>query len=219
MGSFLPNIIREKIRHTNLYISLSRRPFKEKSINIIHNKGIIFIHNPKTGGTSIKSMLKIPIDKADHKTPTYLVHRKTWEKYFSIVVVRNPFSRLVSSFSYHTNQKYQGYFYEKYPSLHSLDFDEYFDLMKHEPFVIAPQILYIKHKQSNKKADFICKFDRLNTDIPRLFNEVFNYEYNIETPHLNRSNHKDYRTYFTPSMRKRVEDFYSECLTYFGYQF
>ena len=124
------------------------RPFKENSINVDHKNKIIFVHNPKTAGTSIKRALQFSIDTADHKIPTYLVHPKTWEEYFSFTVVRHPIERLISSFRFHSNTEYKGAYYRKYPHIHQLTFEQYFNLMMKEPYAIRPQIDYIQHSFS-----------------------------------------------------------------------
>ena len=115
----------------------------------------LFIHNPKVAGNTIKNILHLNIDISVHIIPVYLIHPDVWEKYFTIVAVRHPVDRLISSYCYHTNKTYKGFYYKKYPFIHKLSLQEYFELFKKEPFAIRPQIDYLKHHQSNIPVDFI----------------------------------------------------------------
>lgn len=171
----------KKIYH--LYI---RKPFYENNININHAEEYIFIHNPKTAGTSIKSKLGLDISAASHLTPTELVHKKTWEKYFSFMVVRHPIDRFISSFFYHTNPDYKGNYLKKYPQLHNFSIEQYFYNMKTEPHAIIPQINYIIHNYSNRFPDQICRFERLAKDINIVFNKLNLKDKSL--PYKNKSN-------------------------------
>lgn len=199
-----------------LYYKKKKSRF-ETSINIDHDRKFIFIHNPKAAGTSIKRALGLTESGADHRTPTYLVHPKTWESYLSFVVIRNPFDRLVSSYKYHTSPEYTGIYYTKYPYLHDLSFQQYFDLMISEPWVIRPQVDYVEHKLSKKKADFVCHFENIAQEIKPVFN---NLGIKTQLEHVKRSQHDNYRTYYNDKIfRVKVQDFYQVDLDRFCYLF
>ena len=80
-----------------------------------HRYKAIFIHIPKTAGTSIYTVLSIPqnekhfytaahkIPSHQHLTPTQLkpkIPGPIWNNYFKFTVVRNPFDRVVSDYRY-----------------------------------------------------------------------------------------------------------------------
>jgi hypothetical protein len=188
---------------------LINKPFKEKSINILHDRRIIFVHNPKVAGTSFKKALGLSVDDADHRMPAELVYKKTWESYFSIVYIRNPFDRLVSSFNYHTS--------DRYPDLKEWSFERYFEEMKRKPYAIRPQVEYIKHIKSIKPVDFIGRFESLHEDTERVFNDL---DISISLPKLNVTPHKHYQEYFQKDdFQKKVISFYSQDMKEFGYSF
>ncbi len=151
---------------------------------------LIYVHNPKTAGTSLKKMLCLDISSAIHKTPTFLVSKETWEEYFSLVAVRHPLSRLISSYVYHTKGSYSGYYLKKYPNLHSLNLKEYFFLMKKEPWAIRPQVDYLNHMFSKKSVDYIVRFENLKEDIEEL-KKLLNLP-GVEIPYLNSSKTEKY---------------------------
>lgn len=203
------------MHESKIYNIKFKKPFKENSINVDHKNKIIFVHNPKTAGTSIKRALQLSIDNADHRIPTYLIHPKTWEEYFSFVVVRHPIERLISSFRYHSNPEYKGSYYRRYPCIHQLTFEQYFNLMVKEPYAIRPQIDYIQHSFSDKQIDMVCRFENLANDLNLVFNIL-----GIKTklPHLNISPGRKRDDYFkTEEFFKAVIKYYHDDFVTFGY--
>jgi hypothetical protein len=202
----------------NLAAPCINRPFRERTINVLHDRKLIFVHNPKCAGTSIKRVLGIPTGyAADHRIPAYMVHRRTWEEYFSFVVVRNPFERLVSSFTYHTSPTYDGFFIKRYPHLKELDLKAYFELMRKEPTAIRPQVDYVEHKRSDKSVDRICRMEHLAEDLSALFREL---GIEAELPHENRTEHKSYREYFfDDDLAESVQRYYRMDMDRLGYAF
>lgn len=199
------------------YLAYGRKPFQESSVGVDHRRRLIFVHNPKTAGTSIRSALDIPGEVPSHRTPTHLVHHRTWEEYFSFVVVRNPFDRLVSSYVYHTDSDYRGYYLTKYPHLHGMSFEEYFRAMQAEAFAIRPQVDYCRHRFSEEKVDFVCRFEELERDFGRLCDRL---GIQAQLPHLNRSHHASYRSYYrNDGFKQQVQAFYRADLKQFKYHF
>lgn len=91
--------------------------------NVNKSLELIFIHNPKVAGNSLLEIVGINLEtglSTSHQTPTYLVKKQTWEACFSILAVRHPIDRLISSYNYHTKKSYNGHFLKKYPELHQL---------------------------------------------------------------------------------------------------
>ena len=201
----------------NTYVGqqIFKGPFFERSTNISHENKLIFVHNPKCAGKSIRKLLGLP-SQVDHRPPTSLVRKAAWEAYTSVVVVRNPFDRLVSSWAYHTSEGYAGVFFVKYPKLRSLSLEEYFELMKHEENVIRPQVEYVSHAFSEKTADHILRFEHLEEDVDFLCKAI-GVPNNL--PHLNRSAHVEHRKCFTKSLRAKVELFYEQDQLQFDYSF
>lgn len=190
---------------------------KERSINVLHDRKVVFVHNPKCAGTSIKKALGITLDEADHRVPGHFLASVTWESYVTFLIVRNPFSRLVSSYSFHTSERYQGGYARRYPFLKSLSFKDYFALMKNESYVIRPQVDYARHCRSRVPVDFVCHFENLQQELRPVFEKI-GVEFSL--PHLNQSSHDSHREYFgDPLFRNKVEQYYREDLDQFGYEF
>ena len=180
-------------------------------------KKILFIHNPKTAGNTIKEILNLNKRHTTHVTPSFLIPKSTWESYKTIVSVRNPLDRLISSYNYHTNPSYNGYYASKFPNLHMMNLEAYFNIMKKEPFAIRPQVEYTKHLLSIKKIDFIIRYEYLEKDIKILCQEI-DLKY-LKLPHLNYSSEKRMTSINDQkeSLKKNIFKFYKEDFETFNY--
>ena len=188
---------------------------KNNYSNIIEKRKIIFLHNPKCAGNSIYNALGIKT-KTSHLYPSDLCTKKVWESFYSFVVVRNPFDRLISFFSYHTGNKYNGAYLRKYPKLKSYSLKEYFEIMRKNEFIIKPQINYISHKDSKKLVNSIIYFEDLNKGLDRLFKKL-KIDFSV-LAHLNKSKHKDYKLYFQDDdFVKKLNYYYAEDIDFFNY--
>ena len=182
------------------------------------DKKILFIHNPKVAGNTIFKILGL--DQAykgatSHKTPTMLVSKGDWESYVSVVGVRHPIDRLISSYHYHTKETYQGVFLKNYPALHKMSFEEYFEIFRKVPYVIMPQWYYAHHFLSEKSVDFVLRFEDLEQDV-RAMAKSLGLDFN-GLPHLNSSARKEQAYFDSMSFRERVLDYYKKDFDTFGY--
>jgi hypothetical protein len=113
--------ILEKIYHT------CRKRSNIDKLNVNHDRKLVFIHIPKTAGTSIKAIV-LPQQRATkHCIPEKLVSSKVWNNYTTFCVVRNPFDHFISSYFYHTSKDYKGGLFRKNKNIHNLSLDEYFE--------------------------------------------------------------------------------------------
>jgi Sulfotransferase family. len=73
---------------------------------------LIFVHNPKTGGLSIKDMLRFsqkPNYRFIHMTVKESIEhifQDSWLEYYSLSFVRNPWDRIVSLYEYQRSHTY-----------------------------------------------------------------------------------------------------------------
>lgn len=62
----------------------------------LNGRPVVFIHNPKAGGTSLGRHLGVT--RRSHVFPRERLSKGIWEETFSIVVVREPFERFLSCY-------------------------------------------------------------------------------------------------------------------------
>lgn len=198
---------------------------------ILEDKNLIFLHIPKTGGTSIMKALRpyglkgsghmqlsreLHVHKVDAaKRPDYLV----------FCVSRNPWDLVVSNYSYIKMEKSYWHSldgstnYGKHPDY------EFVKKLSFREFVYALKDKKIKSKYNtlpqsywaNRPVDKVLRFEKLNEDFKVLCKEVGLGE--IELPHLNKSPHKSYKDFYNNELIEVVGELYQKDIEKFSYRF
>ena len=214
---------------------------------VSHSHKTIFVHIPKTAGTSIEAVLGMHGDKHDigvvpyfnqvldrehlygrqmqHMTAeairTVLNNDTLFDSYFKFTVVRNPWDRLVSALAW-TDQKWV-----RGEELTVSGFDS--QVRQLHAFLITAQtepvqLPHYLYPQS------LYIFDAARRP---LVNFIARYEnlaadwrvicaelkVNVELPARMKSHHRDYREYYSPETRQRVADMYALDISLFQYEF
>jgi hypothetical protein len=205
---------------------------------INHKHKFIFIHIPKTGGTSIEAMF-------DPKAPSRDVQYKHWSlsdyfeqkeyisEYFSFSFVRNPWSLTVSMYNYlwHSNYNFPKVSRSnpKYKFIFNLSFKDFILHQKFQSGTLKSgdifsdkintknlfQLDFVTH--NNKLVDFIGKFENLQQDFDTICEKIGIARQ--ELPHENKTNRKHYTEYYDNETREIVAQKYAKDIEYFGYKF
>tara|TARA_R100000005_G_C4943197_1_gene166840 strand:- start:383 stop:952 length:570 start_codon:yes stop_codon:yes gene_type:complete len=182
----------------------------------------LFVHIPKSGGTSIKRILTNDFKTGHIPAKTY------WEKgdHHSLVtsfsIVRNPFDRLVSSY-FHLKKEdkklnrvttkedtFKSWFHNV--------FSNYPLTTKHYSWIYTlPQHYWITYKDKIV-IENILKIENLDEDVKK-FSSKYNLNLPTAIPRLNKTSHSHYSTYYDKEMIKVVEKVYENDLVQFDYKF
>lgn len=177
---------------------------------IDHKNKCIFIHIPRTGGTSIEGAFDIEMNYNNYaekhlsaSETRKLIGVGTWNNYYKFAIVRNPYSRLVSCWK-------RG-FYAPRNAANLYDFVCNFKPAKHE--VNSP----FYHEILDIPLDYICKFESLNEN----FNEICaKLKLDLKLPHLEKSNSKSsYQKYYDKRTKAIVKFLYRKDLKIYDYSF
>jgi len=198
-------------------------------INISDTYKCIFIHIPRTAGTSIKEVFKLP--GRGHPTWQYFYREYPykWNTYMKFAVVRNPWDRVVSAFTY--AKMWKSYWHNTrmgpHPDYHVLQ-DKTFtecceilknkrSLLKHEAWF--PQYLWITEVQNKILivVDQILRYEELESEFSVLCKKLDLAD--IRLPKVNQSAREDYRKYYTEETMKIIEDLYATDIGLFKYVF
>jgi len=208
---------------------------------ISHKYKFIFIHNPKSGGTSISKALtpyaslacRIPekyrnyLIKLVGENPNQGIIRKhisafklqqiispqIWNSYFKFGFVRNPYDRSISYFHY-IKQSPLHPEYQKY--LQFQDFEDY--IKNHKPNIYRLQSTYLTDENDNFLVDYIGRFENLQSDFDFICNKIGINR--IELPHANQSKRdNNILKYYTTEMQEIVFHHFQRDFINFQYDF
>jgi chondroitin 4-sulfotransferase 11 len=208
----------------------------------------IYLFIPKVACSSIKKVIAdtLGIPPYDPSQPDKYIHRRiypyakrariygAYKDYFKFSFVRNPFDRLVSCYSnklaqdkylnneYFTNgvarifKKYKGLFWG------GMSFEDFAASVAQIPDNradphIRSQWLTMVDQRDHHLADYVGKFENLQEDFTFVCKTIgFPVK---ELPRLLKSDHKDYREYYTNKTIEIVQQRYSKDLETFQYDF
>lgn len=170
---------------------------------------LIFVHVPKTGGNSIIEAMREATD--DIRTIgrwhiTAVGGRGAfpeWHTYTSFAFVRNPWDRTVSAYAHLTG--------------HRISFNEFLnerDFLRTHMWPFSKSQTYWTHDDDRRQlVNVIGRFEKLSVDFASLCPSA------PSLSHVNSSEHKPYREYYTDETRERVATLFAEDITTFGYSF
>ena len=184
---------------------------------ISHKHKFIFIEVPKTGTTTICSVLKNNFDAVQpHKHLDIEQYKETFPKetssYFKFSFVRNPWSRVVSLY----NRK-EGI--QKKNEMTFVEFVDWIQLATDTCTMPTPKKNMIDFfKIDNElKIDFIGKLENIQKDFNIVCDKIGIPQQQL--PHENKSNHKHYTEYYDDETKQIVAEKFAKDIEYFGYKF
>lgn len=186
----------------------------------------IFIHIPKTAGTSILKSLSGRRIHRDHATYfDYLrADSDKFAEYFKFTITRNPYDRIVSCYKYlHQggNQKDDLYFKELF-NTHFDTFErfvlDYLDKDRiHEHRLFKPQYLYIFDHKEQCQVDYVGRFEDLDTAFSFISQKL---NLSSDLLHTNKSKRSSFQDYYTnPKVKEKITYLYKKDLSLLNYSF
>jgi hypothetical protein len=157
----------------------------------MNKEKLIFIHIPKTAGTSIKKLLL------------------NYNKYKKFTIVRNPYDRIVSSYFFLQKMNIKNFF-------QTIEFNEWIKNPCKHPckllpgltkyLLLAPQYLWIDETVN------ILKYENLNKELNTFLNKKVNL------PKINNSIHEHYLNYYNNKSLNIIYHRYKEDFKKFNYK-
>jgi len=183
---------------------------------ISHKHKCIFVHIPKSAGTSIEKFFIGRdwwfIDKETkhlHAKTAKKIYKENWNEYFTFSFVRNPWDLMVSWYKFRKN--------------HNLSFDKFLTEYKINPRrrYWLPKTLYqtdfLVDDDGKLLIDFVGKFENLQEDFNIICDKIKISQQKL--PHKNKTKRKHYTEYYDDETREIVAKKYAKDIEYFGYKF
>ena len=201
---------------------------------ISHKHKFIFIHNPRTAGNSIQSLLQKytlpPGEALDlyllrklHMLPPYKryhTHVRAWQlkekfpshiynNYFKFTFVRNPWDRMVSIY----NHIVQTPAHEMHQQVVELKgFEAYLKWGKNK----FHQIDFVTDVNKDLIVDFVGSYENLEEDFNKV-KQILGITGDLPTLHA--SDHKPYMNYYETATRDFVRSTYADDIKLFKYEY
>ena len=187
---------------------------------------VIFIHVPKAAGSSIKTSFRNVPNFLDWEHRSYYAFKyllgAQYFQSFSFAFVRNPWDRLVSEYFFikkRLNPLHQA-FYDRYLSKYSTFSDFVNDwlsinnIFSYNFFI--PQCHFITNSEQKIMVDYVARFENIESEIKVLSEKI---GHSIELSHYNKTEHDDYRSYYSQSAKEKVLMVYQKDIDLFQYEF
>jgi hypothetical protein len=209
---------------------------KESSIAVDHENKYIYIHIPKTAGTSVRQSLKeapwphlsrgtkfrVP-KHATALTAKQIVGERIWQSHFTFAFVRNPWDLMVSSYHWWLRKG------KRYDSTHAMaelveQCGTFHDFVLGEigsthinEFEAQGLKDWCCNDQGVVLLDFIGRFEEIEKDFQHIGERLgVNFP---ELPRKNVSNRSSYREYYNDETRQAVADRFTWTIQNFKYEF
>ena len=207
---------------------------------ISHKHKCIFVHIPKTAGSSIENVIwplesdrvvenlwlgiikpyrnKYQTDGLQHLTSSQIkteVGTDVFNSYYKFSIIRNPWEKAVSQFIYMKKRKGLRRFIgmNKWSS-----FKKYLNLIsKKEHAQWMKQVDFVYDENGMIMVDKIIRFENIEEEF-QLMRQHLGIPY-IKLPHVNKSKRKHYTKYYNKSTIQIVSDLYKEDIEAFNYTF
>jgi sulfotransferase famil protein len=201
-------------------------------------KNFLFVHVPKTGGTSIARALdpwvvhppqgkwnKLLCRTHLRRDPGRFMLRvhgslsyarkvlpgDLYGQLFKFAFVRNPWDRLVSEYSFVLDKSH----HPRYKEVRNLaNFAEYLRYEKERAHGRSQADMLLG--PDGLGVDFVGRFEQLSQDFAAVCQKL---EIDSSLPHLNRTNHRNYRDYYDSGSRAYVAENWRAEIELFSYEF
>lgn len=207
---------------------------------ISHTYRCIFVHIPKTGGSSIEDLIWPPrylrttsdlwmglIDGRRNKYQTGgLQHLQAsqikaevgcdvFNRYFKFSIVRNPWDKVISQYVYMTQRKDLMNYIGMNPGD---DLKSYLHLIARSPHVQwADQLGFLIDKDENLLVDYVGRFEDFEKSVHSVADSIGIQVSSI--PHQKKGQRGRYQNYYDPESIETVRKMYQRDIEAFGYEY
>jgi len=194
----------------------------------------IFIHIPKTGGSSVKKSL-CGIDTFGHCKAVDLFKQdmEVWSNSFKFAFIRNPWDRLVSAFYFakmeksywHDNISKKKDGHPDYETVKNMSFSNFIedicsDRRKYKHVSFRNQRDFICDRSGRCLVDFVGRFETLESDFSYICGKLNRPKLVLQRINVTSNRCANYQEHYKSKKEiEMVADLYREDLDIFNYEF
>ncbi len=223
----LPTALRHRLLRKHLWVlrEIASNPETLYSLETYFENNTIFFRIPKTAGQSVSFAL-FGTRGAGHinvKTAKLLFGKRNFENFFKFCIVRNPWDRLVSAYTYLSeggSNKVETAWINENISRFS-NFREFVkqslpkeEVLREQHF--RPQYTFVTNRKGEVEMDFIGRLESLERDFDEISDKL---GLEAQLPHVNPSKRSDYRSYYDDETAELAGQLYQKDIEMFGYRF
>jgi len=199
---------------------------------IIHDLELIYIHIPKTGGSTMGVAFEfdlnphIPIDdpfntiKVEYECETHLPAAllqnsfpKEYNRYYKVCFVRNTWDYILSTYlwlkeTYKFEYDFNTWIKEGFPETPEREMNI---------FIKPCQLDWITDKNGEIIVDFIGRFDKFQKDLNKICKKIGKSSF--KAPVINSTKHRHYSCYYNEESKQIITDLYKRDIEYFGFKY
>ncbi len=206
---------------------------------ISHRHRCIFVHIPRTGGTTIEDLVwpgprssrttadlwmgfvddhhnKYQTGGLQHLSAVHIrseVGAAVFSRYYKFTLVRNPWDKAVSQFAYMDAREDL----RRFLGMKKGDgFKSYLALISKKKHVQwEPQVEFVRDSDGAVLVDYIGRYEAFSESVSRTLNAIGLRADRI--PHANRTDRAAYQTYYDDESREMIAALYADDIEAFGY--
>jgi len=194
-------------------------------------KKFVFVHIPRTGGTSIEAFLKPYIEFPKQVTNAGDLRHFSMDRYYKIfgdvindfykfTVVRNPWDRMVSYY-FHLNKEFNEKKFKKILSLSGrfgqVKDCDFADRVTGPLYFHFESCWYWIHKNPRKEKMGVIKFESLNRGFASVCADLRLSQ--GELPWINKRERNHYSEYYNDETKDIIKKAYADDIKAFGYKY
>jgi chondroitin 4-sulfotransferase 11 len=188
---------------------------------ISHKHKFIFVHIPRTGGTSVERFFNEPINWGNHNSlQWYSQSFGEYDRYFKFAFVRNPWDKMLSEYFWFRNTKhlYPDETVKKFFRKSASCFSEFVPLFLNSvEGDLSHRLSQLEFLQPINDMDYIGRLEKYSEDFVKICSHL---GIDTESPlHENYTTHRPYWEYYDDETRQIVAEKYAKDIEYFGYEF
>jgi len=205
--------------------------------NILYDYKCIYIHIPKTGGTSINNALHnlpkknrledfnpVRLNYSKHASALEMKHAvgdEIWEEYFTFAFVRNPWDIMVSSYNWWLQKapKWKHLHHDVKNIEHLGSFERFMHSKYGRKMINEFKGNMFNWLSENDEVivDFVGKFENIQEDWNRICERLCVEPYKL--PYLNQTERKHYKEYYTQETKQIVHERFKKIIEIYDYEF